>query len=210
MPTNKTGFPFWGWVIWLIVAVVEAVGYRYLPPHIASHFSLMGRPNGFMTKPVFLIVSIGSPLGIIVIWELLWHWQKPANTASIFRPAGGVLVGFLSVNNLWVVGHSLNSSLVNTRVPVCLLGVLLVVTSLLLARAPTNRLIGIRIPRTLQNQRAWGVVNRRSAKWGVIIGGVLAVMAWIVPVDAGYVIGIGMIVVWLLLSIMPVNGHKKV
>lgn len=210
MATHKTGIPFWGWGVWLTVALLEVVGYRYLPPHIISHFSLTGRPNGVMTKPTFLIVSIGSPLGLIVVWELIWHWQvSTSNAASIFRTMGGILVGFLSATNLWVVGHSLNSSLVNTRVPACLLGLLIGVCSPLLARVPTNSWIGIRTPRTLQNPRAWHVVNRRSAQWGVITGGVLAVMAWIVPVAAVNIMGLGLVGIWLLLSIIPMNVRNK-
>lgn len=208
--THKTGIPFWGWVVWLTVALIEVVGYRYLPPHIISHFSLRGRPNGFMTKPAFLMVSIGSPLVLIVIWELIWHWQaSTSNAASIFRTMGGVLVGFLSATNLWAAGHSLNSSLVNIRVPACLLGLLIVVCSPLLARVPTNSWIGIRTPRALHNPRSWHVINRRSAQWGVMTGGMLAVMAWIVPATAANIMGIGTVVVWILLSIMPINGRKK-
>ncbi len=210
MATHKAGIPFWGWVVWLTVALLEVVGYRYLPLHIISHFSLRGRPNGFMRKPTFLIVSIGSPFVLIVVWELIWHWQVSAsNAALIFRTMGGILVAFLSATNLWVAGHSLNSSLVNTRVPACLLGLLIVVCAPLLARVPTNSWVGIRTPRTLQDPRAWHVANRRSAQWGAIAGGVLAVMAWIVPIAADNIMGLGMVVIWLLLSIMPIKGRNK-
>jgi hypothetical protein len=93
------------YVIPILVGITYVVRLKLssvnLPSQVAIHFSLQGTPNGWMSKPAFIIFSVGMLAMTIIGGFLIIHYvMLPQNSFStpmfIFGVTLGLLVGSFS------------------------------------------------------------------------------------------------------------------
>jgi len=169
------------WIPLLIVlasVVASAAVYSKLPTSVATHWDMLGRPNGWSSRlwgawvmPVFL-------LGTYAVMRVLPNIDPRGNNYAKFGGAfDGIIVSimlFLLGMHIIILRAALGYPVAMQRIVPLGVGILFVVIGNLLPRARPNWFVGIRTPWTLSSDRVWEKTHR--------VGGHLFVAAGILIV----------------------------
>lgn len=147
-------------------AAASAAAYPCLPPRVATHFDMEGRPDGYSSRLRAAVLMPVMMLGIQVINDRLGGWPggrdrdsresgARARDEAVALTEMGLLQAHLAVLGTGA-GVPINMSRVNRGV----FGALLVALGNVLPRLPRNGLVGIRTPWTLTDPAVWERTHR--------------------------------------------------
>ncbi len=166
-------------VVLLLVMVAAAVHYYpLLPNSVPSHFGANGKPNGWMSKPGFLLFNIGQFLFLYLLLTFL-PFIDPLRKKVVPRYKVVLLIRdsvllFIVVMFFRLAAAAQTGSL-SVNVPEIFVGVLLAVFGNFMPKMPQNWFFGIRTPWALSSEVVWKKTN--------ILGGWLMTVAgmfWII------------------------------
>ena len=191
--------------ILLIVALagVTAGLYPNLPDPVPTHWSLSGKPDGFLPKPWG---AFAIPLAMTGVYLLLLALPKvsPRGFAmDRFAETWGTVRGFIMLF-LFFVG--LISLLAAAGEPIPMDRAMLVPMGLLLAllgnfmgKFTRNFFVGIRTPWTLASEEVWLRTHRLGGKVFVVVGLAVAAAALL---GAPFAVVFGVVIVAVLIPVV--------
>ncbi|HEV2719952.1 MAG TPA: SdpI family protein [Thermoanaerobaculia bacterium] len=188
------------WTTIALVAVSAIVGaalYSRLPDRVPTHFDMHGRPDGFTSKPIAVLVD---PVALALLG--LMFLVLPA-----IAPKGYRLEPFLRVYEiiaiaaltmifadlmlaLWfALGHRIDVG----RALTLSLGLLFIVIGNYLGKVTRNFFVGIRTPWTLASEEVWLRTHRVGGPL-FVAGGAVIVIASLAGTTSALVVTIPVIV----------------
>jgi uncharacterized membrane protein len=170
------------WISLLIVVaavVASAVAYPNLPTTIATHWDMLGRPNGWSSRvwggwvmPIVLLATYALMRALPAIDP------RGSNYAKFDGAFEGIIVSimlFMLGLHIIILRAALGYPVAMQRVVPVGIGVLFVVIGNLLPRARPNWFVGIRTPWTLSSDRVWEKTHRIGGHV-FVAGGILIVL----------------------------------
>ncbi len=164
----------------LLVAVLIAGVYYYpiLPKVVPSRFGMNGKPNGWMSKPFFLLINIGQFVFIYLLLTFLPFIdplrKKVApryNVVLLFRDAILLLISAMFFISL----VSAHEGMLSVDLPQVLVGLVMAVLGNFMPKMPQNWFFGIRTPWALSSETVWKKTNLLGG-WLLTLSGIF----WVV------------------------------
>jgi uncharacterized membrane protein len=169
----------------VLIAASAAVGvwaWRILPAgaDIATHFSVSGEPNGFMSKGTGLAVAPIAGLLVVLLLAVAPRWTRGGEALVRSGVYGILMIGAAAmflVAEAALAMHALDPSFDVMRWIFVALGILFVVIGAVLGRIPPNGLAGVRTPWTLADPDVWARTHRFTGRLLTLGGVALAAVA---------------------------------
>ncbi|GMA64116.1 SdpI family protein [Alicyclobacillus fastidiosus] len=203
---KSNAIPWWGWIVWLLIAIFGVLVYRHLPNQIATHFNANGQPNSFSSRLKGIITVPLIMLAIMILWQFVWRIDpKRKNYASFwstYRTVGGIVVLCLGAVQFWVLTYALQSEWASARILPTVIGVILLLLANVLPRLQSNWVVGIRTPWSLSSEESWRKTHRLAGNLGVPMGIIIVVLAWILPTSMIKWGLLSPIVIWALVTVI--------
>jgi uncharacterized membrane protein len=145
---------------------------------VAIHFDINGQPNGFAGPLVAFLTLPGLAAALTVLFALLPRFEPRA--ANLARSIKAYETGWIAAILLLAGCHALLIAQALGRMPdvprvvSALLGVTLILTGNVAAKARSNFTFGIRTPWTLADERVWRKTHRLYGWASVGLGFLLA------------------------------------
>jgi uncharacterized membrane protein len=170
----------------VLIAASAAVGvwaYRMLPAgaEVATHFNVLGEPNGFMGKAIaFAVMPV---IGLVVISILAAAPRWTPGGEALARSGGAYGIVLIGIAAMFLVAqgalamHALDPTFDVLRWVFLAAGVLMVVIGAVLGRIPPNRLVGVRTRWTYADEGVWRRTHRFTGRLMTIAGVTLAAVA---------------------------------
>lgn len=214
MIKKTNAIPWWGWGVWIIVAIVGIIAYKDLPSRIATHFDLADQVNGYQSRLQTVLLEPALMLLIILVWNGLWRIDPRKRNYesfwSTYRYVGGVIVVFVGVLYIWIIAHAINiPGLSSMRVMPTIVGLMMVLLANVLTRVQPNWWLGIRTPWTLSSEKSWRKTHRLSGYLGILAGLLIIILAWILPHSMVNLAILVPIIIWGLISIAASYFYAK-
>jgi uncharacterized membrane protein len=175
------------WLGPVVVAAMLAFAlavYPSLPERVPTHWGLSGEPDDWMPKfpGAFLPAAIAAGVWLLLIGlrridPRRAHYEKFEET---FWLLVNLLVLFMALVELVALGSALGWPLDVARVMLLAAGLLFVALGNYLPRVRSNWWMGIRTPWTLESERVWRETHR-VAGWSFVFGGVVTMVAALLP-----------------------------
>ncbi|HEX7089013.1 MAG TPA: SdpI family protein [Longimicrobiales bacterium] len=175
---------------WLGPAVVAAmlafalVVYPSLPERVPAHWGLSGEADDWMPKwpGAFLPAALAAGVWLLLVGlrridPRRAHYEKFEET---FWLLVNVLVLFMALVEVVSLGAALGWPVDVGRVMLLAAGLLFVALGNYLPRVRSNWWMGIRTPWTLESERVWRETHR-VAGWSFVFGGVVTMVAALLP-----------------------------
>lgn len=159
--------------------IIAALLYPELPARVPVHWSAAGvvdhwmpKSEGAFIQPITTLAVIGL---LIAVERREWrgqdtgamHWLYPAIVAAV--------AGFMFYVTILMLFAGMGSHLnIPTDITVGI-GILFAALGNNLGKVPPNRIVGIRLPRTLSNREVWSRTHR-VAGWLFTLGGLTTVV----------------------------------
>lgn len=165
----------------LIVASagVSAGLYQNLPDPVPTHWSLSGRPDGFMPKPwgafAMPLLMAGVYLVLLVLPKISPRGFQMDRFAETWATVRTLAMAFLFLIGLVALAAAAGVPLPMDRAMLVPVGLLLAVLGNFMGKFTRNFFIGIRTPWTLASEEVWLRTHRLGGKIFVVCG--LAVAA---------------------------------
>lgn len=140
--------------------------FRFFPDEMATHFNLLGEPNGYAPR-VFVVFVLPTLFALVDLLLLLTaHFEEES-----WRKLGSRdLTLYLWIVPIvsWSVCLMLDLKAINININIriwteIIVGTLLILLSALILRLRYNPMHGIRTPWTLDSETNWQMTNRVSA-----------------------------------------------
>lgn len=177
-----------GLIVGMLIAGLWAIGELPANAQIATHWGIDGRPNGWMSKWLGLLVT---PAIAALVWGLIAIIPaidpRGANLARSPAAYGVVWVGPIAVTALAqavIVASAMGIQTNVSQLMSAALGVLLMVIGNVLGKIRSNYFVGIRTPWTLEDERVWDKTHRFGGRVFVACGLVILVAAFAMPASA--------------------------
>ena len=167
--------------ILLIVALagVTAGLYPNLPDPVPTHWSLSGKPDGFMPKPwgafAMPLAMVGVYLMLLALPKLSPRGFAMDRFAETWGTVRGFIMLFLFFVGLIALLAGAGEPIPMDRAILILMGLLLALLGNFMGKFTRNFFVGIRTPWTLANEEVWLLTHRLGGKVFVVVG--LAVAA---------------------------------
>jgi uncharacterized membrane protein len=169
----------------VLIAASGAVGvwaWRMLPAgaEIATHFSIGGEPNGFMSKGPGLAVAPIAGFFVVLLLVVAPRWTRGGEALVRSGVYGILLIGVAAMFLVAEAGlamHALAPSFDVMRWIFVALGILFVLVGAVLGRIPPNGLAGVRTPWTLADADVWARTHRFTGRLLTLGGVALAAVA---------------------------------
>jgi uncharacterized membrane protein len=164
-----------------------------MPARVAIHYDLAGRPNGYGSKYVLLLLG---PLLVIFIGGLmsairgLVTMAEPGRHAeALYGRVTNITLTFLLALHLSILARTLGYRFAFERLVPALQGILFIAIAGILPDIPRNAVIGLRTPWTLRSDRVWQRSQVVAARL-LIVAGTVSLAASVLPFVAGFVVAI--------------------
>lgn len=138
------------------------------PPdaRIAIHFDITGRPDGF-AGPLVAFMSLPGIAGLTAVFALLPRFEpRAANLArsgKAYDTAWITAILLITGCHALLIAHALGRAPDVPRAVTVLLGLTLILTGNVAAKARSKFMFGIRTPWTLSDERVWQKTHRLYA-----------------------------------------------
>jgi uncharacterized membrane protein len=171
------------------VVVLAMLGFtlavwRELPERIPTHWDFRGEVNGWSSRTVgaFFAPVLGTLLwlGLPLLRRLDPRRKNYERFDDTFFVLVNCIVVFMGVMHVLMLGSALGWPIDVSRSVFALLGVVFIVLGNFLPRIRSNWWMGVRTPWTLENERVWRETHR-MAGWTFVGGGVIAMLAVLLP-----------------------------
>jgi uncharacterized membrane protein len=174
-------------VLILAMLAASAEAWQLLPAgaHIAVHWDIAGRPNGFAGKPFALLFTPVLAAGLCAVLALIPRIEPRrmnlAASAKFYRAAWMATIGVMTVAHASVLAAALHAA-VDVRVVVAgAVGLMVIVLGNYMSKSRSNFFAGVRTPWTLSSEYSWERSNR--------LGGRLLMMSGAATLTALLVLG---------------------
>lgn len=191
--------------ILLIVALAGATAglYPNLPDPVPTHWSLSGKPDGFMPKPWG---AFAIPLAMTGVYLMLLALPKvsPRGFAmDRFAETWGIVRGFIMLF-LFCIGlisllSAAGESIPMDRAMLVPTGLLLALLGNFMGKFTRNFFVGIRTPWTLASEEVWLRTHRLGGKVFVVVGLAVAAAGLL---GAPIAVGFGVVIVAVLIPVV--------
>jgi uncharacterized membrane protein len=166
-----------------VMLVVSLWAWNAIPgDRIATHYGLSGEPNGFMPKPLGLLVL--PALGLIISlfmaslpqWPLLGSRIKNSTVPYVANWVGGVAI--LGCVHVVLILKDVGYNVDIVRSVCLLIGALFLVTGNYYGKIRYNYVFGFKTPWTLSSERVWDKTHRLLGRLMVLsaLGLILTVL----------------------------------
>ncbi|HEY8470372.1 MAG TPA: SdpI family protein [Longimicrobiales bacterium] len=178
------------WLGPVVVAAMLAFAlavYPSLPERVPTHWGLSGEPDDWMPKwpGAFLPAAMAAGVWLLLVGlrridPRRAHYEKFDETYWLLV---NLLVLFMALVEVVALGAALGWPLDVARVMLLAAGLLFVALGNYLPRVRSNWWMGIRTPWTLESERVWRETHR-VAGWSFVFGGVVTMVAALLPLAA--------------------------
>lgn len=170
-------------LIFLAMVAFTLWAYPQLPPRIATHFDLAGRPGGWSPRLFGALIFPALGLLLLLAFAVLPRMDPlrrnfPANAPVWWLIATGILAVLAAIQVL-ILGSALGWGLDASAVVGVSVGGLFILLGTQLGRIRPSWFLGIRTPWTLSSEDVWRRTHR--------LGGTLFILAGIGILAAGLV-----------------------
>ncbi|RAV05635.1 SdpI family protein [Paenibacillus sp. YN15] len=170
-------------LIGLIPAIVALLNYSKLPSQMATHFNANNEVDGFMARPVavvmLLFLGVGVPLLLKVARKVDPKAGNYAKFEGVYEMFRWVMSIFMMTVGLFLVmynlGYDLNVKLFTSP----LIGLLFLILGNVMGKIRFNYTFGIRTPWTLSNEEVWRKTHRMAGPIWMAAGVVMVVGAFV-------------------------------
>ncbi|MEZ0325880.1 MAG: SdpI family protein [Fimbriimonas sp.] len=184
----------WQALIFMATCANAAYLAATLPDRVPTHWNLYGKPDGFGSKWVNVLMGPALVFFILALTLLLPLLSPKSLSISRFAPTFGklmVIVSALMATLSFVIGQASqsNSSFNMTSVMLAVMFVFFALMGNLMGKVKRNAFVGIRTPWTLADERVWDATHRDAARlwfFGGLAGAVLSLLG--VPIVAAIVL----------------------
>ena len=201
-------------IIILLPIIFGLIMWNNLPSTMTTHWNTVGAGNVFDSKP---FVVCGIPLILLAVHllcvslTLLDKKQKNQNKKAL-----GLIFWIVPVISLFI-NTTIYTTALGREIQIAqsnpaLLGLLLVIIGNYLPKIKQNNTLGIKLPRTLQNEENWNKTHRFAGKiW--VLGGLAIIFSIFLPVSSmiyTFLISLFVIIVVpIIYSYIIYKKHKK-
>jgi uncharacterized membrane protein len=170
----------------LAVMIAASLWARSLLPDapIATHFDARGVADGFQSRDIGLTIM---PLGVAFTGVLMWSLKhalpgKDAlNRSSAAYTAVWVsVVAILGFAHGFIISHAFEATM-DARLLLAAPGLLLIILGNFMPKMRQNRVMGVRTPWTLRDERVWDRTHNVSGPLFMLGGAALIVATFLVP-----------------------------
>lgn len=161
------------------MAVVGTCYYPILPGIVPSHFNLQGRPDGWMPKPAYYLLTGGMSVAVYLLLTFLAKVdplkKKIESKFGVVLLIRDVLLVFFAV--LFFLGlDAAKEGAMHVRFLGIALGLLFVVLGNYMPKVPQNWFLGIRTPWTISSEVIWKKTHILGG-WLFTLAGLLFVIS---------------------------------
>ncbi len=163
------------WCLFIAMVIVGAYYYPLLPNVVPSHFGLNGKPDGWMTKPIFFIAGLFPFLLVYLLLTFLPFFdplkKKIEPRFNVILRLRDVVLVFTAVIFL-ITLKGAHDKILSVNVFGIAIGLLFIVMGNYMPKVPQNWFFGIRSPWSISSEMVWKKTH--------ILGGWLFTLAGIV------------------------------
>jgi uncharacterized membrane protein len=180
----------------LVLATLAA--WSWLPERIPTHWDIHGRIDGWSARwpGAFVLPAIAMALWLVL--PLLRRLDPRRANYDRFDDTFWLVMNLVLVSvafmHLLMLGAALGYVTDMTRWLIVLLGAVVVVLGNYLPRIRSNWWLGVRTPWTLESEKVWRDTHRLAGRT-FMAGGVIAMMAALLPPESRFWVGVGALMV---------------
>ena len=183
-----------GLLVLAAAAAFTVWAYPQLPPLVATHFDLHGRPNGWSSRFAAAVLIPAIVVGLAVVFAVLPKIDPRKANYAKFGPAywtiaNAVLVVVAAIHVVTLM-RALGWDMNLTRVAFAGVGALMVLVGNLMTRLRPNWFVGIRTPWTLSSETVWRKTHRFGG-YAFIVAGLCLMASGFVATRWGLMVGLG-------------------
>ena len=165
-------------IVILLPILAGVLLWENLPAEIPIHWNIHGEVDGYSSR---LFVVAGMPLLLLAMqWLCVWLTHVLAGKREQSAKIMNLVLWILPAISLMVSGVSYASAMgVNLRmeqIGFAFMGLLLVAIGNYLPKCTQNRVVGVRVKWTLQNEENWNATHRFAGRLWAVTGMVVLVL----------------------------------
>lgn len=199
-------------VVLVMVGFTLAV-YGALPERVPTHWNVRGEVDGWSDRMRAALMMPAMAAGIWVLLVVLRridprrrHYERFDST---FWLLVNVMVMFFAAMHVLVLGAALGWPVDISRAVLVMVGLMFAVLGNYLPRVKSNWWMGIRTPWTLESEEVWRRTHR-VAGYTFVVGGMLAVVAALLPTTASFVLAmIGLTAAGIIPAIYSYVAYRR-
>jgi uncharacterized membrane protein len=175
-------------VLILAMLAASAETWPLLPAgaHVAVHWDISGRPNGFASKPFALLFAPALAAGLCAVLALIPRIEPRrvnlAASAKFYGAAWMATIGVIAVAHASVLAAALHAAFDVRTVEAGAVAVMLIVLGNYTSKSRSNFFVGVRTPWTLSSEYSWEHSNRLGGRLLMMSGA--ATMAALLVLNA--------------------------
>lgn len=184
------------WIGAVVIAgmvVFTLVVYGSLPDRIPTHWNFRGEVDGWSGRLwgawLMPLVATGVWLLMPVLRKVDPRRKNYERFDATFILVINILVVFMAALHVLSLGSALGWPVDVTRSLMVMLGLMFITLGNYLPRIRSNWWLGIRTPWTLESESVWRATHR-LAGFTFVGGGIIMVMAALLPVELSFTVGI--------------------
>jgi uncharacterized membrane protein len=200
----------------LLIAVIPfiylALMYHSLPPQVATHFSISGKPDRFSDKSSLIMftlllqgIAVGQYFLLINIHRIDPKKSAKLSTSAMQKIAVRIVVLLTAIMILIMYGSTHNHvSLEKVMIP--LLGLFFAYLGNLMHSVKPNYFVGIRTPWTLEDEDTWRKTHQLAGKLWFAGGVIIAIVGLLLSHQHAVYI---LIIIMIFITLIPVIYSYK-
>jgi uncharacterized membrane protein len=181
------------------------VVWHGLPERVPTHWNARGEVDGWSGRRFGAFFVPAIALAMWVLLPLLRKLDPRRANYELFEETYYLIVNcvvlFMGVMHAVMLSAALGWRVDMSRAMLIMIGLMFIVLGNFLPRLRSNWWMGVRTPWTLENDRVWRETHR-LAGWTFVVGGVVAVLATLLPAPLRFPIGFAGLMVGGLLPVV--------
>ena len=194
-------------IMWVLISISFLYLYYVwgdLPQKVATHYDLMGNPNGWTDKNYMPLLIGGMNLGSYLIMILLPYFdpkkkiEQMGEKYNSLRILMSLLMTAISIYMLYIT----ITGIVNLRLMIGIIAVFFALMGNYMQTLRPNYFFGIRSPWTLENDETWRKTHRFGGRlW--MVGGIIGLVLSILITNNNSLLGILFAIIVTVFVLLP-------
>ena len=194
-------------IMWVLISISFLYLYYVwgdLPQKVATHYNLMGNPNGWTDKNYMPLLIGGMNLGSYLIMILLPYFdpkkkiEQMGEKYNSLRILMSLLMTAISIYMLYIT----ITGIVNLRLMIGIIAVFFALMGNYMQTLRPNYFFGIRSPWTLENDETWRKTHRFVGRlW--MVGGIISLVLSILITNNNSLLGILFAIIVTVFVLLP-------
>jgi len=195
-------------VIWLLPVAYLVYVFPALPAVVPVHFGINGTPDRYGSKGEFLL----APIILMVMSFLIYLLMKflpaidPKKSVkygdATFQKIGLGIVLLMAVLNIGIILSTISKTFRIDQLILPAVGLFFAFMGNLMHSIKPNYFAGLRTPWTLEDPDNWRATHRLAGKLWFAGGLLLAVLVFLLPVKAGIIAFMSVIMIMVLIPVI--------